>query len=422
MIHFDAVDWTKVRLCPRLPISRRNRQTSAGFNWIRGSTGRLLIGQAGWPDCALAGYNSFLPSEKRPSGRGSLRNGSGELEQVQVRGMDCRGLRLNFAAGLSLALAIPALLAAPALGIATQTTLNVETHDQSGRTQATASMTVAGVDGTPAGGTVILEESGRHLAEAVLNKDGQATSVVPLPAGDHALHAVYAGDVSHLGSMSGTSNVTGQSSATPNFTVSLSAVAPSSLPLTITNGSSGTVAVTITPQDNAALTAPMFVTLSCSGLPSLASCAFTPESVEILPTTPGSCAPGSAPSACPPVSSMLIQTQRQGTTQVVPPAKLGRRGSPVAWAVLVPGMLGLGGLAWGARRRKWPNRLVLVALLGLVTTLGTTACNPLYYYYNHGPTVTPSTPTGTFTITVTGQSSNGVTAITNSTTMVLTVQ
>lgn len=339
-----------------------------------------------------------------------------------MRGMDCRGLRLKFAVGLSLALALPALSAAAAPGIATQTTLNVETHDQSGRTQATASITVAGVDGTPAGGTVILEESGRHLAEAVLNKNGQATSDVSLPAGDHALHAVYAGDASHLGSISGTSNVTGQSSATPNFALSLSAVAPSTLPLTIANGGSGTVAITLTPQDNATLTAPMFVTLSCSGLPSLASCAFTPESVEILPTTPASCTAGSAPSACPPVSSMLIQTQRQGTTQVMPPAKLGRGNNPVAWAILLPGMLGLGGLAWGARRRKWLSRLTLVALLGLVTTLGTAACNPLYYYYNHGPPTTPSTPTGTFTITVTGQSSNGVTAITNSTTMVLTVQ
>ncbi len=39
--------------------------------------------------------------------------------------------------------------------------------------------------------------------------------------------------------------------------------------------------------------APMFVTLSCSGLPALASCAFTPESIEILPTTPASCPSGS---------------------------------------------------------------------------------------------------------------------------------
>ena len=85
-------------------------------------------------------------------------------------------------------------------------------------------------------------------------------------------------------------------------------------------------------------------------------------------------------------------------------------------------MLGLGGLAWGARRRKWLQRLALMGLIGLVTTLGTTACSPLYYYYHHGPTPTPSTPTGTFNVTITAQSNNGVTAITNSTTMVLTVQ
>ncbi len=338
-----------------------------------------------------------------------------------MRGIHCRGLRLNFVAGLGLALVLPALPAAAAPGIATQTSLNVETHDQSGRTQATASITVTGADGTPASGAVILEDGDRQLAETML-KDGQASSVVSLPAGDHALRAVYAGDASHSTSISSTSNVTGQSSGTPNFTVSLAAVAPSTLPLTLTGGSSGTIAVTVVPQDNAALTAPMFVTLSCSGLPSLSSCTFTPGSVEILPTTPASCPSGSAPSACPPVSSMLIQTQRQGTTQLVRPAGPGHTNSPVAWAVLLPGVLGLGGLAWGTRRRKWLNRLALVALLGLVTTLGSTACNPLYYYYNHGPPTTPSTPTGSFTVTVTGQSSNGVTAITNSTTMVLTVQ
>jgi len=85
-------------------------------------------------------------------------------------------------------------------------------------------------------------------------------------------------------------------------------------------------------------------------------------------------------------------------------------------------MLGLGGLAWGARRRRWLQRVSLVALVGLVTTLGTAGCSPLYYYYNHGPSLPRATPSGTFTVTIAGQSINGVTAITNTTTMQLTVQ
>ena len=82
-------------------------------------------------------------------------------------------------------------------------------------------------------------------------------------------------------------------------------------------------------------------------------------------------------------------------------------------------MLGLGGLAWGARRRRWLQRLSLLALVGLVTTLGTTGCNPRYYYSTTVPPQPPATPSGTYPITVAGQSSNGVTAITNTTTFQL---
>ena len=64
----------------------------------------------------------------------------------------------------------------------------------------------------------------------------------------------------------------------------------------------------------------------------------------------------------------------------------------------------------------------LIAIVGLVTTLGTTACNPHYYYYNHGPPNNLPTPSGTYTVTVTGQTSNGISAITQNTTFVLTVQ
>ena len=316
-----------------------------------------------------------------------------------------------------------AVFPAAAQQVATQTALSVETHDSAGRTQATAAITVIGADGVPAIGVVNLNDGNRQIAQLALNDEGKATSVVALTAGNHALRAVYLGDAAHQASDSATSDVTGQTSSTPDFALSLAAVAPSSLPLTVTAGESGTIAVTITPEDNSALTAPMFITLSCSGLPSLASCTFTPETIEILATTPTSCPAGSPQASCPPISSMLLQTQGQRIDQLVRPNPMERRSGPVALAVLLPGMLGLGGLAWGARRRKWLQRLALVALVGLVTTLGTAACNPRYYYEHHGPQVNPATPSGTYTVTVTGQSTNGVTAITSPpTTFVLTVQ
>ena len=150
----------------------------------------------------------------------------------------------------------------------------------------------------------------------------------------------------------------------------------------------------------------MFVTLSCSGLPDQAACTFTTESVEILPAA-----------TAPLTSSMVIVTQTASAALSPHP-----RSNSVTWAFLLPGALSLGGLAWGVRRRAWLNRLSLLGLVALVAMLGTTACNARYNYYNHGPPTNPATPAGTYTVTVTAQSSNGVTAITNPTTMALTVQ
>jgi Bacterial Ig-like domain (group 3) len=339
-----------------------------------------------------------------------------------VRGLNRRVLRLEFVAGLGIAMALAVLpAAAAAQQITTHTVLTVQTTEQGGLTQATANVTVAGADGLPASGIVLIADGDRELAEATLNSAGEATPAFSLAGGDHALHAVYVGDASHLGSASATSDVTAEVSSTPSFTLTLTPVAPSTLPLSLTAGQAGTIAVNVIPEDNAALTAPMFVTLSCSGLPSEASCTFTPESVEILATTPATCSSNSPPSACPPVSSMLLQTSEHVTTRLVRPSHSGNESGPVAWAILLPGALGLGGLAWSARRRRWLQRLTLLALVGLVTALGTTACKPLYNYYQLGPPHPPATPNGTYTVTVTAQSTNGVTATTYNTTMVLTV-
>lgn len=339
----------------------------------------------------------------------------GELEQVHVTGIKRRILRLEYVAGLAL-LAMGCLPLAHAQGVATATTLHVQAA-QDGKAQA--AIAVTGADEQPVSGVVNILEGNRRLAQVALNAEGQAIAKLALTGGDHALTAVYLGDGAHRTSISAAAQVQSSASTAPGFNVGVAAVSPSSLPMTLTAGQSGSLSVTVTPVNNASLTAPMFVTLSCSGLPSLASCSFSPENIQILSTTPASCAAGSPASACPPTSLMVIETEGSGNAGSPAPAD---RQSTAGLALLLPGMLGLGGLAWGVRRRRWLQRLTLIALVGLVTTLGTTACNPFYYYYNHGPPQTPATPAGTYTVTISALSSNGVTSVTNSTTMVLTVQ
>jgi len=318
-----------------------------------------------------------------------------------VRGIVCRSLRLQLVAGLSIALAMPALaMAAVNTRLATQTALTVETRDHSGRTQAIVAVTVTGEDGLPASGAVAITDRGNQIAGAALNAKGEANLTLSQSAGGHLLRAVYTGDATHLGSTSQASGEDAQASTTPNFQVSASPATVS-----LTPGQSGTLTASITPENNSTLSAPMFVTLSCSGLPDQAACTFTPENIEILPTT-----------TSPLTSTMVIVTQEATV------AAAHTRSNSVAWAFLLPGALGLGGLAWSARRRPWLQRLTLLALVGLVTMLGATACNARYDYYNHGPPIPAATPPGTYTVTVAAQSSNGVTAITNTTTIALTVQ
>lgn len=323
-----------------------------------------------------------------------------------MRSLIGRGLRLELIAALGAALAVPAL-AAPAGStgaLATQTILSAEFHDIAGSTQATLRVSVTGQDGLPATGAVVLEDAGKPLAGIALDAQGHATATLSLLPGQHSLTAVYAGDSAHQSSVSELSPVRAVTSSTPDFGIT---VAPATLSLTA--GQSGSVTASITPINAASLTAPMFVTLSCSGLPDQSTCTFTPENLEILPNTTTAV-----------TSSMVLATASGSSARSVPP--VARSSSPVAWAVLLPGALGLGGLAFGVRRRPWLSRLCLLALVGFVSILGTTACSPLYNYHNHGPPHNLPTPSGTYTVSINAQSSNGIAATTHSTTIVLTVQ
>ena len=346
------------------------------------------------------------------------------LEQVHVIGKNCRKLRLLWVAGFGIALAL--FPAVRAFGLTTTSTaLSAQTSTQacptSGLTTTltTLTITVTGSGGVPSGTVNIFDNasvSPVQIASATLNTGGQATVSLYLSNGSHTLQAVYAGSSTYATSGSTYASASISSQCDTDFAVSVSNISPSSSSvMTLTAGQAGTATVTVTPSQEyvASLNTtgtPAFITVSCSGLPSESSCALTPENLEVLPDQDAGV-----------ISTILIQTQA-ATAGAVPPARPGPKNSPVAWAILLPGMLGLGGLAWGARRRRWLQRVSLVALVGLVTTLGTAGCSPLYYYYNHGPSLPRATPSGTFTVTIAGQSSNGVTAITNTTTMQLTVQ
>lgn len=319
--------------------------------------------------------------------------------------MFCRGMRPVWIAAFGVALAVfPALAVTPtsAQHQASQTTLLVDTRDLNGQTQATLFIAVTGADGLPATGAIAINDGGKPLAGFMLDLQGQATATLDLTPGDHAFTAAYSGDSTHLNSTSQVSPIHAVT-GTPGFAVG---VAPATISLV--QGQSGSATVSITPSNAASLTAPMFVTLSCQGLPDQTTCTFTPENIEI---PVGATAPIS--------SSLVIATQAASLAEAAP--ALHRDSRPVALAFLLPGSFALAGLAFGIRRRRVLSRFVLLALLALVATLGATACSPLYNYRNHGPLQNLPTPPGNYTVTINAQSSNGVTANTQHTSLALTV-
>jgi hypothetical protein len=307
--------------------------------------------------------------------------------------------------------------AAHAQSVNTTTALTAQSSAASSCSLTSLAVTVTGNTGTPAGTVAIEDDAGSGtttLASATLSSSGQASFSFALAKGSHSLSAVYAGNTTFIGSTSLPAAVDVSSQCDASFVVTLSSLTPSATAantLNLTAGQTGTGTVTITPLQTyvSTLTAPAFVTISCSGLPDQATCNFTPEKIEILPLQNA----GST-------SLMEIQTVAASTTSVSPASRPGKGPSPIAWAFLLPGALGLGGLAWGARRR-WLSQLSLMALIGLVTLLGATGCNPRYDYQHHGPGPNSATPAGTYTIKVTAQSSDGVSAVKDSTTFVLVV-
>ena len=332
--------------------------------------------------------------------------------------MNRSGLRLELVAGLGFALAMPALAVVPGttttMTVQSSTATSMQTGVAVSCSLTTLAVGVTGVSGVPAG-TVTINEGSTALAATALDASGQANFVFALTNGTHSLTAAFAGNTSFPDSTSSVSTVSVSNQCASEFVVTASSLSPTTAAntITLTAGQSGTGTITIVPLQSwvSTLSGPAFVTISCSGLSDLAACVFTPENVEILPTQNSGV-----------TSSMVLTTYAASANSVKPTQLPGTRSTPIAWAFLLPGALVLGGLAFGARRHRFLSRISLVALVGLVSVLGTAGCNPRYSYEHHGPLPNPATPAGTYTVHVTAQTSNGITAVNNYTPVTLIVK
>ena len=331
-----------------------------------------------------------------------------------------RGMVVALIAGMSVTMTTA--MAQPA-GIATHTTLATESHEIGRRTTTTYSAAVLSDDGTPAKGIVQLQEQGKNLAGAALDAEGKAELRFDgLSAGDHNLRAVYLGDLAHAGSKSETAAVHSDAAAA-SFVLSIN---PTSLPASgqqLSPGDSGNVVATITSMNGFT----GFVSLSCAGapvspgsatdmaMPIGVTCTFTPANLQITSAIANSATPTA-------VSYLTVQTTAPAGQDAQNRGSKGVRSSvatPLALAMLFPGVIGLGLLG---RKRKLFGRTALILMVGTLSVLATTACNARYKYLNHPPTANDGTPTGAYTLTVWAQTSDGVTASEQFTTLGLTVK
>jgi len=162
---------------------------------------------------------------------------------------------------------------------------------------------------------------------------------------------------------------------------------------TIAAGQTATITLTVTPEGP--FTSP--INFSCSGLPALANCSFSPATV-----TPG----GST------VTTTLTISTAAHTAALLP---LGRRSSPLyaIWLVLPAILLGMVGIVT-PKHRKLSSYCLLVLLMGGCLLQG--ACAGTSEGGSKGGT--GGTPSGSYTITVTGAAASTQ----NTATVMLTVQ
>jgi hypothetical protein len=191
--------------------------------------------------------------------------------------------------------------------------------------------TVTGAYGGTATGMVTFSSGSTTLGTGTLNGDVASLSDSSLAAGTYNVVAAYGGDTNFQSSTSAAVAQVVNAATAPGFSLTGS---PSSL--TLQSGGQGTVTLTVTPAGGFNST----VSFACSGLPSGASCSFSPATVT--PTTSAA------------VTTTL--TIAAGTTSA------SSKNRPAPFLPVTTLALGTCILAW--KRRRGVRYVALLAMVG----------------------------------------------------------
>ncbi|CAN5568993.1 hypothetical protein BH10ACI4_BH10ACI4_13440 [soil metagenome] len=257
-------------------------------------------------------------------------------------------------------------------------TLTANTNSQWVGSALVFTAKVAGSNNTVPTSTITLMDGTTALGQQTLDSGGQASfSISTLSAGQHSLSINYSGDARYLTTTSAsiTQSVTDFQIAVPiaSQTVAAGAAASYTINLTPIAALTGTVAFT------------------CSQLPALSTCDAVSSSINGQPTT------------------VLVTVHTTASTR----SQMKAVGH--ALSVSFPSLILLGTLST-RRRRLTALLMVFTAFISLGFGVGCSGSS------SAASAVTPGTPTGTSSFTVTGSVTSGGQTVTHSTAATLIVQ
>src|SRR5579863_124263 len=284
----------------------------------------------------------------------------------------------NFAASTSAPISVT--ISTPAK-IATTTSVQASATQLTAGQSVTFTAAVAPQTGTgvPTGSLTFLDGQSQ-LAVVALNAATASFSSANLAVGTHTITAAYSGDSNYAASTSATLNVTVAAAPAADYSLTMSSSA-----LTVAQGSSANLTVTVTPQNGFK----QAVGFSCSGLPAGGSCTFNPQTLT--------------PAAGAVSATVTIQLPAAAGT-AAPPSDVFPQFSPAALCILalaIFGIVGQVGIKRSATREMKFVRAVL-ASTAFAALLATANCAG----YSGQKTVQP---TSTYAVTITASTANGPT-------------